>query len=140
MSRRHQKAPGFTLLEVLVAMTVLAIGIIGIVRAFSSCMTASRNTESYATASLLAAQTAAQLERTSPLEVGEYSGDFGEDAPDYTWQAVVSQADVEGMLAVDVTILWGPDEKPSRYQMQAFVREATEQTAQSDQTGQGGQP
>ena len=126
---RYRAARGLTLLEVIVAMTVLAIGILSVLAAFSSCLRASKSAQVYEVGAVLASQVASQLDRTSSLGPGEYSGDFGEGAPDYSWGAVVAEPDDHGLLQVDITVSWGPEARRSQYPLRTFLRPPTQQTA-----------
>ena len=73
---------GMTLLEVLVAMTVLAIGIVGVLGAVSACLQSSTASAQYSVATLLAGRVAAELERLEAVEPGNLSGTFEEAARD----------------------------------------------------------
>ena len=97
---------GMTLLEVVVAMSVLAIGIAGVLHAFSSSIKTSKAAEFYTVATMLAQQVASELERRPDVSAGELSGTFEETARSYTWQADVGQASAEGLLPVRVTVFW----------------------------------
>jgi type II secretion system protein I len=95
-----------TLLEVLVAMTVLAIGVVGALGAVSACVRANTAAEQYSLGTLLAERVAAELDRLDTVTTGQMSGSFDSSAPDYTWVAQVGGADEQGLYPVQITILW----------------------------------
>ena len=97
---------GMTLLEVLVAMTVLAIGIVGVLGAVSASLQSSTASAQYSVATLLAGRVAAELERLEALEPGELSGTFEETARDYAWTAEIASADEFGLHPVRIAINW----------------------------------
>ena len=97
---------GMTLLEVLVAMTVLAIGIVGVLGAVSASLQSSTASAQYSVATLLAGRVAAELERLETLEPGELSGTFEETARDYAWTAEIASADEFGLHPVRISINW----------------------------------
>ncbi len=97
---------GMTLLEVLVAMTVLAIGIVGVLGAVSASLRSSTASAQYSVATLLAGRVAAELERLEALEPGELNGAFEETARDYAWTAEIASADEFGLHPVRITINW----------------------------------
>ena len=102
--RRKTRARGFTLLEVLVAVAILAIAMVAILKANVQSLdklTRSRETN---TASLLAASKLAEVEAAGAANWRELQGDFGEDYPDYTWEVETSSTEVEGLIRVAVSV------------------------------------
>lgn len=104
-NRRRQRY-GMTLLEVIVAMTVLAIGITGVLAAISACLRNSDASASYSHGALLAQQVAAELDRKETLEPDSLSGTFDDMATSYSWQAEVSVPTTEGCYPVHISVLW----------------------------------
>lgn len=102
---------GFTLIEMIVATLVLAIGIVGAASAFSAATKASALAADTQTASLLAQQ---QLEQTETqaagqLTGGDTEGDFGADYPGYHWKQSITSTDYTYLFQVSVTVTWGPN-------------------------------
>jgi general secretion pathway protein I len=96
--RKKAGAPGFTLLEVLVAVAILAIAMVAILKAnVQSLDTLTRSRET-STASLLAASKLAEVEAAGAANWSELRGDFAEDYPDYTWEVETSSTEVEGLV------------------------------------------
>ena len=106
---------GFTLLEVLVAFTVLAISLGVLFQIFSTGMRASRSAEEYTRATLLAESKLAAIGITDALEEGETTGDF-EDG--FAWRVAIRPYRLDGPEAeglpppieayeVVVTVSWG---------------------------------
>ncbi len=133
----NQKSPGrrrgFTLLEVIVAMTVLAIGITGVLAAVSACLRHTELAENYSRGAIFAQQVAALLERNTTLGAGTQSGTFTDQStgPDdsvdtaignptsgFTWTAVVSPADSTGCYPAQITVTWGADQRQNPQQFQ----------------------
>jgi len=73
-NRKAGPSEGFTLLEVLVAFTVLAIFLTALIQAFSQGLRATDVAEERATAVLVARSKLAEVGRSLPLEDGEQSG------------------------------------------------------------------
>jgi type II secretion system protein I len=111
-----------TLLEVVVAMAVLAIGIVGVLHAFSSSIKTSKAAEFYSVATMLAQQVASELERRPGLSSGQLSGTFGETARGYTWTADVGQANPKGLLPVRVTVFWYEGTRSRHLQIATCLR------------------
>jgi general secretion pathway protein I len=105
--RIKTRAQGFTLLEVLVAVAILAIAMVGILKAnVQSLDTLTRSRET-SMASLLAASKLAEVEAAGVANWSELSGDFVEDYSDYTWEVETSSTEVEGLFRVAVTVQRG---------------------------------
>ena len=103
--RRHMQR-GMTLLEVIVAMVVLAVGIAGALGAISSCLRNSDAAAAYSHGALLAQQVAAELDRQETLEPGSQSGKFDDQAITYSWQAEISPPTSTGGYPVHATVNW----------------------------------
>jgi len=97
----RQSAPGFTLLEVMVAMAIMAIVLVSVYRMHSQTLTMNTATRFYTQAPMLAQSKLAQLE-AAPLEMlaGD-SGDFGDKFPGYSWSISTEQVSSEVLGEVD---------------------------------------
>lgn len=101
--RRHR---GLTLLEVIVAMALLAIGIAGALGAISACVRSSSAADDYSRGALLAQQVASELERSETLDPGTLDGTFDDAATGFSWTAEIGTADDQGFNPVKITVLW----------------------------------
>ena len=103
---RHLIAGGFSLVEVLaslmLATIVLPIAMRAISLSAANASLAAQRTEATALAQLKLNE----LIVTRDYENGEQSGDFGEDWPNYQWQANTSQWSGQSLIQVDVTVTW----------------------------------
>ena len=90
--RRSRTTParGFTLLEVMIAMAILAITLVAIYQSQSQSVSMASDSRLVTTASLLAQGRMAEIDAVDPRSVVSGNGDFGEDYPGYTWQLEVS--------------------------------------------------
>lgn len=84
---------GFTLLEIMVALSIVAIVFITAFRLHSQTISMSGRVRFDAVAPLLAQEKLSEYERMSSESLLEESGDFGDKLPGYRWS--VSVADVE---------------------------------------------
>ena len=98
---------GFTLLEVLVAVAILAIAMVAILKANVQSLDKLTRSRETTTASLLAASKLAEVEAAGVANWNELRGDFAEDYPDYTWEVETSSTEVEGLVRVVVTVQRG---------------------------------
>jgi general secretion pathway protein I len=123
----NQKA--FTLLEVMVALAILAIAMTTLFGAQSQSLSMATEAKFNTNASLLAGLKLAELS-SGKVQAGETEGDFGEDFPGYVWKMEVQDAAADwpewsrllgGRLRrVDITVSWGGD--PHRYTIRYYFR------------------
>ena len=110
---------GFTLIEIVVTLAILSLGLPVLLQSFSNAANNQRNSQDKTTAMYLIKNRMAQIELEGYPDIGQESGDFGENSP-YRWRSevhdVVSDEFEEGLRAVNVTITWlerGKDESTS---------------------------
>lgn len=89
-----ERRRGFTLLEVMIAMAILAISLVAVYQSQSQSVSMAANSRFLTTASLLAQSRMAVIDAAAPRETVSGNGGFGDDFPDYLWQLDVT--DVEG--------------------------------------------
>lgn len=91
MQPRTKPSGGFTLLEVMVALAVLAIALTSIYRLQGQTAMMSVSARFYSLAPQLARTKLAEFERQEFKDIASGSGDFGEDYPGYTWTAAIEE-------------------------------------------------
>jgi len=108
---------GFTLLEVLIAMAIMAIVLISVFRLHSQTLSMTTANRFYTQAPLLAQSKMAQLEATSSESNSGGSGDFGEKFPGYSWSVSTEPVSVEALgetaadlNRIDVTVTLNENE------------------------------
>ncbi len=84
---------GFTLLEVMIAMAILAITLVALYQSQSQTISMASDSRFLTTASLLAQTRMAEVDAADPRSVVSANGDFGDDYPGYTWRLEVSAVD-----------------------------------------------
>ena len=126
----RQTAFGFTLLEVMVAMAIMAIVLVSVYRMHSQTLTMNTAVRFYTQAPLLAQGKLAQLEAASSAIVAGDSGDFGDKFPGYTWNISTDEVSSEalGEIAadlkrIDMTVSFNSDEYVYNVRTYRFMRE-----------------
>jgi len=114
---KRQPDFGFTLLEIMVAISIIAIVLIAIFKMHSQTINLNLATRFYSTAPLLAQNKIAELETTSLNDQMAESGNFGDDFPNYSWSVSMNNIESEILGAVseslkkiEVTISYNNDE------------------------------
>jgi len=117
LARIRAKPRGFTLVEALVAFTILAISMVVLLQTFATGLRSLGISESYALAAMHARSKLAEIGNLAPLEAGEESGELDER---FNWRAVVADYDpgetAERVLgqpmkiySIAVTVSWDKD-------------------------------
>jgi general secretion pathway protein I len=109
---RHGARDGFTLIEVLVALTILSLTLAIIFSVFSKAMRGRRVAEEYEQATLLAESKLSSIGVTEPIQQGRTIGRFN---PLYWWSTQVTPYQEAGKsqdwpgrpMTVTVTVSWG---------------------------------
>ena len=97
---------GFTLVEVVVATVVLAIGLLGVLTAFSIATRVSAASTNDTVLTCLAQEKLAEIQLLGKEELAAAptSGDFAPHYPDYQWEMTVHSPDDYNVVRVDILI------------------------------------
>jgi prepilin-type N-terminal cleavage/methylation domain-containing protein len=98
---------GFSLVEVLCAILILGVGIVGLTVGLTTALTGSKDSEVQTTAALIAAGRIEQLRAEGYVLDGEMDGECGEEFPRYAWKESIVETTVEGLYEVKVTVEHG---------------------------------
>ena len=107
---------GFTLMEVMVAMAIMAIVLVSVYRMHTQTLTMNAAARFYTQAPLLAQSKLAQLETGSSEPISGDSGDFGEKFPGYSWTVVTEDVSSEvlgesgDLKRIDIKVSFNNDE------------------------------
>ncbi|MDY6951748.1 MAG: prepilin-type N-terminal cleavage/methylation domain-containing protein [Thermodesulfobacteriota bacterium] len=112
------KASGFTLLEVMIALAIIAIALVAALGSQSQSVSLANEAKFTTTVTLLAQGKMAELEVKEAKELMSDGGDFGEDFPGYRWESVITDLAMEGfedaskhVKRIDLTVSWGDDDR-----------------------------
>ena len=126
----RQSGSGFTLLEVMVAMAIMAIVLVSVYRMHSQTLTMNAAARFYTQAPMLAQSKLAQLEGDSSEIVAGDSGDFGDKFPGYTWRISTDEVSSEALgeigadlKRIDMTVSFNSDEYTYNIRTYRFMRE-----------------
>jgi general secretion pathway protein I len=103
--------PGFSLLEVMVALAIISIALVSVYRLHSQTLEMNQQLQFQTIAPLLAQNKLSESEITPPDELAADSGTFGDPYPGYSWQIEVEsvESDLLGAVAnnlkyIEITI------------------------------------
>jgi len=100
----QKKTSGFTLMEVMIAMAILAIALVTIFQSQSQSISMSTDSRFMTTASLLAQSKMVEVEAATTLDNQTKDGDFGPDYPEYTWHLEVGDTQLPQFKKIDITV------------------------------------
>ena len=122
--------PGFTLLEVLIAMAIMAIVLAGVYRMQFQTLSMTAASRFYTVAPLLAQDKLSQLEANPSELIAGDSGDFGEQFPGYSWKVSTQEVSSEilgetarDLKRIDLTVSLNGNEYEYSVRTYLFVRE-----------------
>jgi general secretion pathway protein I len=97
---------GFTLIEVMTAIVLVAIVLPTAMQGTMLCMDLAGHARRQAQAASLAQAKLAELAATRMIDEAVQTGDFGQQWPQYRWMATVEAWDDPRLLELDVSVIW----------------------------------
>lgn len=122
---------GFTLLELLVAMSLLAMGLVAVLEAISKGLTAARTLQDYHLAVQLARMQMNHTLTLPALPYGVEEGDFGELYPGFRWRTEVEALGTGGqddLARVVVIVSWQQGGIERAYRLETLWSEGLRDT------------
>lgn len=114
---------GFTLVEILVTLTILAAALPALLQAFASATRNQGLSDNSTTALYLLKFRMAEIEMEGYPDVGQETGEFGENTR-YQWRSVVENIeseDIENIRRVMVTVTWQHRNRERSMSMSTFI-------------------
>jgi type IV pilus modification protein PilV len=95
---------GFSLIEVMIALLILGVAVVGLVQGTTTALSSSKESEVQTTAIMLATGRMEQVRADGELADGKTEGDWGDDFANFSWRQTVTPGEVRGLREVTVTI------------------------------------
>jgi prepilin-type N-terminal cleavage/methylation domain-containing protein len=99
----HRHA-GFSLIELLCAILILGVGLVGLMQGVTTALSSNKESEIETTAALIAAGRIETLRADGFVIEGESDGECGEGLSLYRWKESVTSTSIEGLYDLQVTI------------------------------------
>jgi hypothetical protein len=93
------------LLEVILAVTLLAISMVAIIGSLGQCLAAARAIQSYSTSEILLANKSFEFRTERPTDILDQEGEF-DDYPGFSWSRKLEGTDTEGLWTQTITVYW----------------------------------
>lgn len=129
-----RKNGGFTLLEIVVALTIAAIALPALLRAFSQGTKNQALIENRTTAIYLLKLRMSEIEMLGNLEVGSEEGEFGTNSR-FSWVSDISETDTDGLYEVTVTVNWQERGQQKSVELTTYISDKT--IEQEENSGEG---
>lgn len=121
--RCYKNGHGFTLLEVLIALMVVAISLVAIAGEMISMLNSANTMRDRTYASWIAHNKVTEMRLANVVpDVSTSSGELDYANREWAWRAVVSETGVDNLFRVDVTISF-PGEDPLMRPITGFIGE-----------------
>ena len=101
----NRSQAGFSLIELMFALMILAVGIAGMARGVTASLSASKESEIQTKAALFAAGRIELLRAEGFYIQGEEEGDCGIAVPGHSWQQTITETEPEGLYEVSIEII-----------------------------------
>lgn len=125
----RERAGGFTLIEVLVALVVTVAGLAIVAQGFTTASRASTISQNTTRAAILAQRVMTGLE-TGEISLGSGDSKTFDDEPDFAYETLsVPDPDGTELEVVTVTIKWKEREQDRTYAVVRLMRDKTATTA-----------
>lgn len=119
----RRKTGAFTLIEVLVALAILATSFVVLLEAHGFATRSSKTLRDETVAALLAKDLMARVEAEGNIQDGETSGEFKE-YPGFWWNFYVDRSPFfDDVYMLRLTIMWGDPQAPSTFELIHFIPE-----------------
>ena len=103
MKARNQTA-GFSLVEVMCAILILGVGLVGLTQGITAALQSSKESEVQTTAALIATGQIETLRADGIVIDGETDGDGDGDLSLYHWKQSVTSTRIDGLHEVEVVV------------------------------------
>jgi len=130
-SRQHswqslsgKKAPGFTLLEVMIALAIISIAMVSLLALGNRSIGVHDHLQRITQATLLAQEKMAETEVKAghgTLQKIDAAGDFAPPFADYRWRLGFAETPLPSVKMVTVTVLWGEEERNELVDLTSFL-------------------
>jgi prepilin-type N-terminal cleavage/methylation domain-containing protein len=98
------RTAGFSLIEVMCAILILGIGLVGLTQGLTTALSSSKESELQTSAALIAAGRMETLRADGYLKDGVEDGEGGEGFALYRWKQTITSTTIDGLHEVEVVV------------------------------------
>lgn len=113
-------SPGFSLFEVLLALSIFGIVIVGIIEGVTVQLRAEGIAEDTTRAAIFAQNIVEEIRYNEMYQEEQESGSYSGDYEGFSWEYVMEEMDIEGLYKSRVTITWSDGMAERNYTLETF--------------------
>lgn len=104
--RNRTRKPGYSLLEMVLAMTIFSVGVGALMSLTSVCVQSASTSRAYTDAVYLAQGLIEEKLADSSYTVDTETGDSGGEAPEFSWTVTTEETETSGLYKIEATVTW----------------------------------
>jgi len=112
---------GFTLLEVVIALGLIAVALLSVFHTQISTLDLQSEARFITTASQLIQARVSQLRSEASVDEGTFSGDFGDQFPEFKYSGEIRRVSGTGLYRVDLKVLSAMGESGRSLNMETYL-------------------
>jgi prepilin-type N-terminal cleavage/methylation domain-containing protein len=113
---------GFSLVETLLAVLILAVGLTLVLRSFGSSLDALGNSAGYTRGLALVEERLWELESKGSIVPGTTTGQFAEEDRDFRWEVKASELGQMKLCETQVTVSWAQRGRPRAISVVTYLK------------------
>jgi prepilin-type N-terminal cleavage/methylation domain-containing protein len=123
MMMRNRRAGGYSLVEMVAALTIFGIGVLGMMELFTTCLQSTSASLGHTHAVYLAQGLLEEIIVEGGLYAGSDSGDFSSEYPRHSWTYEIEDMDQTGLMQVRVVVTWDERGRQKEFALTTLVAE-----------------
>ncbi len=114
---------GFTLLEVMVALSIIGIAMVVMLGLAQRSILVNSRLQKMTHATLLAKQKMAEIENHIGSTFDQGKGDFTKPNQQFRWRSITSPTPINGIAQIDLSVIWGDEQDNELVTLTSFIKE-----------------
>ena len=118
-----KNSAGFTLLEVMVALTIVSIVLVAMLGLSQRQILINSHLQQMTRATLLAKQKMAEIETGQITGLSQTQGAFAPPNQEFSWEVSYTPTPIPGVSQVDLSVVWGDKQENELVTLSSFLQD-----------------